>query len=190
MMWKMVCRDKPGLPMSSVPRGVSADVPSPAAVTAREGRKVMPGTSGRCLRVYGGWCSHCKGRVRKSWVQRDGCASCQTHWWTQSKRGCCPRSQHPVRSNSNASVFSQQVLQTITRLHKLLSALQVGLALHPAPTHCLPELPVMLCPFPSHVTTLHGWTPHGQLAGCGIELLPKGTSAGLNLGSCFASRLW
>lgn len=65
---------------------------------------------------------------------------------TQSKRGCCPRTQHSVRSNSNASVFSQQVLQTITSLHKLLSALQVGLALHPAPTHCLPELPVVLCP--------------------------------------------
>lgn len=49
-MWKMVCRDNLGLPMSSVPGGASADVPSPAAMTAKEGRKVMPGTSGRCSR--------------------------------------------------------------------------------------------------------------------------------------------
>lgn len=143
----------------------------------------------------GDWCSHCKRRVRKSRVQRDGCAACQTHWWnTEQERVLC--TYPDVRSNSSTSVSLQQVLQTITSLHKLLSALQVGLALHPAPTPCLPELPVVLCPLspPSPVTSLHGWTPHGQLAGCGNELLPKGASAGPNLGSCwgrcFASMLW
>lgn len=57
MLWEMVCRGNPGLPMSCVPWGTSADVPSPAPLTAREGRKVMPGTSGSCPRdvlVYWG----------------------------------------------------------------------------------------------------------------------------------------
>lgn len=65
MLWEMVCKDNPELPMRSVPGGASADVPSSAALTAREGRKVMPGTSGRCSRgvlVYWGLMQSLQGK--------------------------------------------------------------------------------------------------------------------------------
>lgn len=61
----MVCRGNPGLPMSSVPEGASADVPSSAATTAGEARKVMPGTSGRCsgrVLVYWGLMQSLQGK--------------------------------------------------------------------------------------------------------------------------------
>lgn len=50
-------------PMNSVPGGASADVPSPAAVTAREGRKV--GDVQGMFWCTEDWCSHCKGKCEE-----------------------------------------------------------------------------------------------------------------------------
>lgn len=106
---------------------------------ARPVRTLMPGSSERCPRgyicgqdVYQGMIQLLQVKSEKSKsVEGWPCSFSGSPGGHNGKGGCFTHALAPNGSNSNASVFLQQVLQSITSLHKLLSALQVGWPLIP-----------------------------------------------------------
>lgn len=106
---------------------------------ARPVRTLMPGSSERCPRgyicgqdVYQGMIQLLQVKSEKSKsVEGWPCSFSGSPVGHSGRGGCFTHALAPNGSNSNASVFLQQVLQSITSLHKLLSALQVGWPLIP-----------------------------------------------------------
>lgn len=141
----------------------------------------MPGSSERCPRgyiwgqaVYQGMIQSLQVKSEKNeGVEGQPCSLSGSPVGHGGKGGCFTRALAPNGSNSNASVFLQQVLQSITSLHKLLSALQVGWPLIPLLHAMCPNCITPgsnsdlrftpISPSPSPFTSMRGQIPCSRL---------------------------